>query len=333
MENNNTPATAKQSAPVRAGSSVVDTAVKTINAVWTLILIVLVGSAAAWAISWKMDASKEPVNGMAQFIALASPLETQPQSFTIGRHVMPQLSVMAALPEAERLANPSLTAAQLQRAKWMDRTWKAIQLRNEANRAVSGAGKSGVSEFVVGIASDIMDKKGQKGQDATSIAELSNINVLVGINDVIPSLASGLLPTFSDAETAKWKAELVRERITLSELDMRRAKFFQKKFGAGTVAAKSPDDVEIRTAEKLAAESNQQPASNSFADQMLAMQRAQAQAAARQQAAPLSDNERLEAACQVLNFVANPSSIPVAPVADAAPAAHKVQPAKFKFKF
>jgi hypothetical protein len=317
MENNNIPVPA----PKRAGSSVVDTAVKTINAVWTLILIVLVISAAAWAISWKMDASKEPEYGMTQFIALASPIETKAQPFTIGRHAMPQLAVMAPLPEAERVANPSLTAAQLQRAKWMDRTWKAGQLRNESNRALPGAGKSSVSTFVTGVVSDVMEKKGQSPLDAHSIEELSNINVLVG-NDVIPSLASGLLPVFTDAETAKWKAELARERITLNEIDMRRAKFFQKKFGPGTMPAKSPDDIEIRTAEKLESQAQKQPQNLTFADQMAAMQAAQAQGFSRQQTAPLSDNERLEAACQVLNSVTNPALIPLA---DAAPAPSKAQ--------
>jgi hypothetical protein len=287
---------ANAQAPVRASSSVFDVTVKSVNATWSIVKIALVIGTAVWLLSLK-NSNSAPADsqlGMEKFITLASPLETSKQEFSIGNYKLPQIAVLAALPEAERMANPSMTAAQLQRAKWMDRTWKDVGLRNEENRALPSAGQSDVAkQFVAGILNDVLDKKTQKETGTKSISELSGINVVVG-DEVIPSLASGLLPVFTDAETAAWKTELAREKIVLNELDMRRAKFFLVKFGPGSMPAKAPSDMEIRTAEKLESDVR-----NGWA-------------MTRPTTAPLSDNERLEAACQALNFVANPALIPAA---------------------
>lgn len=272
-----------------------------VNAFWALLKIGLLVGLVAWAWAALKQAPPE-AGGMARFLALSSPLETTNQNFSIGSHKMPPLAVLAALPEAERVANPSLTAAQLQRAKWLDRTWNEVQARNESNRALSNASKGFVAEKILPVVGEVIGKK--EGKTEIDIADLVSVNVLVG-NEVVPSLASGLLPVFSDAETLAWKAELARSKIVLNELDMRRAKYFQAKFGPGSMPPKAPADVEIRAAEKLAYEA--QPVDYFGRRAPLPT-------------ASLSDNERLEAACNALNIVANPALIPAAPVA-AQPAA------------
>lgn len=269
------------------------------SAFWTLCKIALLVGFVALLISGS-GTQKEKVLDMNYFLSLASPLETQHQVFTIGSHTMPKVEILAAVPEQERVQNPSMTAAQLQRAKWMNRTWGEVVARNEANQSMSSDNKKGfAATYVSDVLAEAMDKKGQKAMGGNAIAESTTLNVLVGA-EVIPSLASGLLPVFSDADTAKWKIELAREKIELSELDMRRAKFFQTKFGPGTIPVKAPSDIEIRAAEDAA------PAvSNGFNSY-------------RPAGAPWSENERLEAACQALNFVANPALIPAVAVAPAA---------------
>lgn len=298
MENNNPLLAASAAAPVRAGFSAFDATVKSVNATWSLLKIVVVVSVVMWAFGLKNSGVDESQLGMSKFITLASPLETTNQSFSIGNYKMPKIAVLAALPESERVANPSLTAAQLQRAKWMDRTWNDVRLRNESNRALSNASKGFVSEEVMPFVNDAMGRKSEKSD--VEISELVSVNVLVGA-EIIPSLASGLLPVFSDAETAAWKNELARGKVVLNELDMRRAKFFQTKFGPGSMPEKAQSDIEIRAEEKLAHDA--QPVDYFGRRASIAT-------------APLSNNERLEAACNALNIVANPALIPVtAPVA------------------
>lgn len=265
-----------------------DKAARAVQAVWTLFKIVVVAALLIWLASWKISSDQAPEVSYAQFVSMASPLETVNQDFSIGNHSMPSLAVMAPLSEAERMANLGMTAAQLQRARWMLRTWTAVHARNEPNRQLSGASEK---SFASRLVDDAMGKEAKK----SNIAELSNIQVLLG-NDLIPSLASGKLPVFTDADTAKWKAEA--SRLRLSEIDMRRAKFFQVKYGVNMMPAKVPDDLEIRAEEKLA-----QDASNGVN---------RGYYRPRIQTSPLSDNERLELAVGVLNTLAAP--VAAAPV-------------------
>lgn len=287
---------AKPSPPTSPSSkvgAVFDTAIKGIDAVWSIIKIVFVVALVVLAFSFKSKV-EEPAAvdvDMGKFLSMASPLELSSQDFSIGRYTLPPVAVLASLPESERVANPAFTAAQLQRAKWMHRTWQEVHLRNESNRSMTGIGGENVAkQFVNGVIADFFDKKTQKETGTKSISELANINVLVG-DDVIPSLASGLLPVFTDSETAAWKAVQASERVSLNELDMRRAKFFHVKYGPGAMPAPAPADVEIRAAEKLA------PGGNPWA---------------RREVAPQSDNERLQAACAILQIVQNPSPAPAA---------------------
>ena len=273
-------------------SSVFNATVKGVNATWSLIKIALVVALVVLAFSFK-NKIEEPAAtdvDMGKFLSMASPLELSSQDFSIGKYTLPPVAVLASLPEADRVANPAFTAAQLQRGRWMDRTWKEVHLRNDADKSMTGRGGENVAKkFVSGVLSDFFDKKTQKETGVKSISELANINVLVG-DDLIPSLASGLLPVFTDSETAAWKAVQASERVSLNELDMRRAKFFHVKYGPGTMPAPAPADVEIRAAEKLSP-------SNPWA---------------RRETSPQSDNERLQAACAILNIVQNPPSSPVA---------------------
>ena len=273
-----------------------------LGAFWSLLKIGVLVFGVVWVAS-ALKADPPEAGGMARFIELSSPLETVKQDFSIGTHKMPPLAVLAPLPEAERVANPALTAAQLQRAKWLDRTWNEVQARNESNRAFSNASKGFVAEKIMPLASEVLGKKEAKA--VSDVADLVSVNVLVGA-EIIPSLASGLLPVFTDAETLAWKIELAREKIVLNELDMRRAKFFQTKFGPAAIPAKSAADIEIRAAEKLV--NDAQPV-DYFGRRATGA------------AAPLSDNERLELACQALIFVANPSLIPVPVAAPVRPVA------------
>lgn len=277
-----------------SASSVFDSTVKGINATWTIIKIAIVVALVVLAFGFKNKTAEPTVADvdMGKFLSMASPLELSNQNFSIGKYTLPPVAVLAALPEADRVANPAFTAAQLQRARWMNRTWGEVHLRNESNREMTGlVGENIAKQFVSGVLNDFFDKKTQKETGVKSISELANINVLVG-DDVIPSLASGLLPVFTDAETAAWKAVQASERVSLNELDMRRAKFFHVKYGAGTMPAPAPADVEIRAAEKLA------PGNNPWA---------------RRDVSPQSDNERLQAACAILNIVHNPPAAPAAP--------------------
>lgn len=278
---------------------------KKVNKVWLIILaVVVVVIALGW---WKINqVTKEPELGMAEFLVLASPIENVQQTFSIGRHEMPSLRVLPELLEIERVNNPSLTGAQLQRAKWMERAWISIHRRNESRRQVGKQPDGMVDRWAVNIVQKAMGKeRREEVMDGLDIAELSNLQVMVG-NDVIPSLVSGLLPVFSDAETLKYRTELFKQKLPLNELDMRRAKFFQTKYGAGTVPAKAIDDIEMRkdermiVADRAGGEEALQKAINSGYFKMPAGD-------------PLTENERLELACGVLNaLVATPAAAPVA---------------------
>lgn len=271
-----------------------------VNIVWLIVLflVVIFVSYIGWGI---YKANQEPEMGMAQFMVLASPLETAPQRFNIGRHTMPSVKVLPTLLEAERVQNPSFTAAQLQRAKWMTRTWDTVHKRNETRRDF-GNKQGVVSKWLGVVISEALGKDPKA--EAMDIAELSNLQVMVG-NDLIPPLVSGLLPVFSDADTAKIKVEMARENIVLSEIDMRRAKYFQMKYGAGTMPEKAVDDVELRAEEK-ADKLTQYGGEEGY-------QQAVRYGARMTGGAPLSENERLELACNMLNIIANPSLISAAP--------------------
>ena len=295
----NTPVLAgpkKSASAAPSFKSILDTSVKVTNLIWNLLLLAVAITVGCY-IAPGFAPEKQP-EGLNDFIGMASPIENVPQQFSIGKHNMPSVEVMAPLSEVERQANPSFTAAQLQRAKWMDRTLRAVRARNETAKAVNKDGKSYAVEFVQSVLAKNKEDSGSARvvMSARDIAELSSINVLVGI-DIIPSLASGLLPVLSDAETALWKEEVTRQQIKLSVLDMRRAKYFQNKLGTGVVPAKSPDDEEIRAEEKLM--NVVKPRTNMFLRQPT-------------WAAPLSENERLELAVGVLNTIAVLGPTPVA---------------------
>lgn len=267
-----------------------------INLAWTLLKICVVVACAGWAFGFASDGKKQAAASFEHFLAMASPLETEKQEIKVGRYAMPVVAVLAALPEVERTQNPAFTAAQLQRAKWLDRTWREVQLRNEPGLEISGQGadeKSGLTgaaqAFVSSVMADLIaGKKQDKDSPKFSGAEVSGINVLAGA-DLIPSLASGQLPVFTDSETAAWRAVLVREKLAgLSELDMRRAKYYQTLRGVGAVPEPAISDLEIRAMEKL-----------------------ESSAWVQRKTAAASDTERLRAACEVLNLVNSP--VPAAP--------------------
>lgn len=287
------PASAQKTKNNFSPATFIDLLANSINLAWTLLKICVVVACAVWAFGLASDSKKQAAAvSFEQFLAMASPLETEKQELKIGRYTMPVLAVMAALPEVERTQNPAFTAAQLQRAKWLDRTWREVQLRNEPDLEISGDGadkKEGLmgaaQAFVSGAMGDLIAGKKQ-GKDSPKIsgAEVSGINVLAGA-DLIPSLASGKLPVFTDAETAAWRAVLVREKLSgLNELDMRRAKFYQSLRGAGAVPESALSDLEIRAMEKL-----------------------ESSAWVQRKTAAASDNERLRAACEVLNMLNAPA--------------------------
>ncbi len=259
-----------------------DKAARGVAAVWTLIKIVVVASALIWLASWRINSDQSPKVSYETFVSMASPLETVNQDFSIGNHEMPSIAVLASPSEAERMASPGMTAAQIQRARWMWRTWEAVNRRGESQRQIGAADRSFAVELVSAAVSESLGKD-QKTPKSNTAEGQSNVRVLIG-PDLIPSLDSGKLPVFTDADTSKWRGEAARQNLRLSELDMRRAKFFQTKYGMNMMPSKSPDDLEIRAEEKLEAES--------------------AGRWERRPVAPLSANERLELAVGVLNVLA-----------------------------
>lgn len=277
-------------------------AVRGVETVWTLIKIVLVlGIVVVLCLAQFTSSDDKKPESFKDFLALASPLEAQ-QNFTLNKHVLPvQASVLPAVLEAERLQNPGATAVQIARAKWIERTWNEVEKTGEPGRKVNGGKPAGVAAVLGGFISAAMGKEEGQGRKEASSAEVSAKQLLVG-DVVVPSLVSGSLPVFSDADTAKAQAEQVKQGLSLGELDYRRALWFVVKYGAGNKPAPAPADVEIRAAE---AANKPKPNGNFFGQ------------VERQNVAPWSDNERMARAVDVLNsiYAPNPAAAPAATVA------------------
>lgn len=277
-------------------------AVRGVETVWTLIKIVLVlGIVVVLCLAQFTSSDDKKPESFKDFLALASPLEAQ-QNFTLNKHVLPvQASVLPAVPEAERLQNPGATAVQIARAKWIERTWNEVEKTGEPGRKVNGGKPAGVAAVLGGFISAAMGKEEGQGRKEASSAEISAKQLLVG-DAVVPSLVSGSLPVFSEADTAKVQAEQVKQGLALGELDYRRALWFVVKYGAGNKPAPAPADVEIRAAE---AANKPKPNGNFFGQ------------VERQNVAPWSDNERMARAVDVLNsiYAPNPAAAPAATVA------------------
>lgn len=275
-------------------------AVRGVETVWTLIKIVLVlGIVVVLGLAQFTSSDDKKPESFKDFLALASPLEGQ-QNFTLNKHVLPvQASVLPAVPEAERLQNPGATAVQIARAKWIERTWNEVEKTGEPGRKINGGKPAGVAAVLGGFISAAMGKEEGQGKKDASSAEIAAKQLLVG-DAVVPSLVSGTLPVFSDADTAKVQAEQVKQGVALGELDYRRALWFVVKYGAGNKPAPAPSDVEIR-----AAEAANKPKPNGWGQ------------VERQNVAPWSDNERMARAVDVLNsmYAPNPAAAPAAAVA------------------
>jgi len=264
-------------------------AVKGVEATWTLMKIGVVLFLVVWFIVSKIGAAdSDKPKAFADYLAAASPIETA-QRYTLNKHTMPALaSVLPAVTEAERLAHPEATAIQLQRAKWIERTWQDAERRGEEGRKVNGGEKGMVASVLGGVVSEAMGKPADKSDVAGG--DLAKLQLLVG-DAVVPSLASGKLPVFGDADWAKVKAEEVKQGVTWRELDYRRALWFVVTYGAGNKPAPAAEDAEIRAAE-AAAEKDRPKGGGLWS--------APTPPAA---TAPLSENERMAKAVDVLNIV------------------------------
>lgn len=265
-------------------------AVRGVETVWTLIKIVLVlGIVVVLGLAQFTSSDDKKPESFKDFLALASPLEA-PQKFTLNAHVLPvQAAVLPAVSEAERLQNPGATAVQIARAKWIERTWGEVEKTGEAGRKINGGKPAGVGAVLGGFISAAMGKEEGQGKKEASGAEITAKQLLVG-DAVVPSLVSGKLPVFSDADAAKVQAEAAKQGVSLGELDYRRALWFVVSYGAGNKPAPAPADVEIRTAEAA-----NKPKPNGWG------------MAERQNIAPWSDNERMARAVDVLNFIYAPA--------------------------
>lgn len=263
---------------------------RVVETVWTLMKIALVlGVVAVFGVaSFATGDDKKPAS-FNEFLALASPLDA-PQNFTLNKHALPvHASVLPAVLESERLHNAHATAVQIARAKWIQRTWLEVEKTGEEGRKINGGKPAGVAAMVGGFLSRVVMGKGEAQTRAESAsADGAAKQVLVG-DELVPALASGLLPVFSDADTAKVQAEQVKQGVALGELDYRRALWFVMKFGAGTKPAPAPADVEIRTAEAA-----NKPKPNAWGQ------------VERQNVAPWSDNERMARAVDMLNAIYSP---------------------------
>lgn len=271
-------------------------AVRGIETVWTLLKISIVLFLVAWFVISKMGtADSVKPKAFAEYLASASPLET-PQRYTLNKHAMPTLaSVLPAITEQERLQHPGATAVQIARAKWIERTWNEVEQRGEPERKVNGGEKS----FLASLGAEVMGKDAKaEGADAKP----GTVQLLVG-SDVVPALASGKLPVFSEADTVKYQAEQAKQGLALYELDYRRALWFVLKFGAGNKPAVAPEDAEIRAVE---AASKPKPDAWGRVE--------------RQVIAPWSENERMARAVDVLNviYAPTPAAAPAAAVAQTA---------------
>lgn len=264
-------------------------AVKGVEATWTLMKIGVVLFLVVWFIASKIGAAdSDKPKAFADYLAVASPIES-PQRYTLNKHTMPLLaSVLPAVTEAERLAHPDATAIQLQRAKWIERTWLDAEKRGEEGRKVNGGEKNVVAVALGGIVSEAMGKPADKSDVAGG--ELAKLQLLVG-DAVVPSLASGKLPVFSDADMAKVRAEEAKQGVTWRELDYRRALWFVVTYGAGNKPAPAAEDVEIRASEAVA--DKDRPRAGGL----------WTTPAPPAPAAPLSENERMAKAVDVLNVV------------------------------
>lgn len=267
-------------------------AIKGIETTWTLIKIgVVLGIVVVLGLAQFTSPDTPKPASFKEFLALASPLET-PQDFTLNSYTMPtHAGVLPAVSEAERLQNPAATAVQIARAKWIERTWGEMEKTGEKGSRINGGKPAGVSAVLGGFISAAVGKEEEgkgKGKKADAVAaDAADKQLLLG-NELVPSLSSGLLPVFSDADTAKVSAEQAKLRVALGEIDYRRGLWFVIKFGAGNKPAPAPGDVEIRTAEAA----NKPKASYWSSD--------------RQTIAPLSHNERMALAVDVLNSIYAP---------------------------
>lgn len=148
-----------------------------------------------------------------------------------------EIKYLPVVTEKERLEHPSLTAVQIQRAKW---NYERFQFEN-APQDGSAPKKHLTPE----------DKK-RFGSDITQIAipldviawMKKSISVYQsGVDVPIPAIATGELPVFTDKETQAFNADMVKN--DLEELDFRRAAWWFKNKGRAPIP-QMPEDLKAR---------------------------------------------------------------------------------------
>lgn len=208
------------------------------------------------------------------YIQQSSPLATVEQ-------LQEQDKFLPAVTEKERFSHPANTEIQLRRARWafmVENQSKPDPTKPQKHLSVEERKKY---EWKPLISTDSADV----GQQADKV-----VQVLVNDTDMpIPALSSGKLPVFTDEEKAKYMPDLLTQE--LDELDFRRAAWWFKNHEAGPIPS-MPEDVEMRSQEEAA-----KNISDEEAREPLAYQR---RYDAIHRPAPLTDNERLTKAGDIL---------------------------------